>query len=260
MIWSLKNFRRNRILKKASLDEPLWQKITRHFSFTRAMAPEELERLRRWVILFLHDKKLQAAGGLKLNDRMRLSIAAQACVLILNLDLDYYRGWLEVIVYPDEFIPKYEYTDEAGVVHEMREPSSGESWPRGPVILSWADVVWTGDAEGYNVVIHEFAHKLDMLEGVSDGCPPLHRGMSRRIWAETFTEAYEDFCDRVDSGEDTIIDPYAAENHAEFFAVMSESFFELPVTVREEYPAVYDQLRQFYRQDPVARSGRKRRR
>lgn len=253
-MWSIKSFRRNRILKRASIDDGLWRKVLRRFAFLRGLTGEELESLRRWVILFLHEKKIYAAGGLHLDETMRLSIGVQACILILNLDLDFFRGWVEVILYPDEFIPKIEYTDDAGVVHTIREPASGESWERGPVVLSWADVVWTGDGDGYNVVIHEFAHKLDMLTGETDGCPPLHRGMSRKAWITAFSQAYEDFCGRVDGREDTLIDPYAVESPGEFFAVMSESFFELPRVVKEEYPDVYRRLGEFYRQDPAGRT------
>ena len=257
-MWSFKSYRRNRILEKEHIDDALWEEVVRRFAFLGALDDGERERLRRWAVLFLHEKKLFAAGGLKLDDRMRLSIAAQACLLILDLDLDYYRGWTEVIVYPDEFIPEIEYTDEAGVVHAIREPASGESWQGGPVVLSWADVAWPGDGGGYNVVIHEFAHKLDMLTGDADGCPPLHRGMSTKAWRDDFTTAYHDFCERVDGGEDTLIDPYACESHSEFFAVMSEAFFELPAAVRDEYPAVYDHLSALYSQDPAARAGARR--
>lgn len=254
MVFGLTAFRRNRVLRKARIDEKEWTRVVNRFAFLRCLSSEERERLRRWVILFLHDKQLVAAGGVELTDRVRLSIAAQACILVLNLDIDWLRGWEEVIVYPDEFIPKGEFRDEAGVVHSELAPASGESWEGGPVVLSWADVQWRDESLGYNVVIHEFAHKLDQLEGESDGCPPLHRGMRRREWARAFHEAYDDFCARVDGGEDTDIDPYAAENPSEFFAVMSESFFLLPRVVREEYPGVYAQLCLFYRQDPAARS------
>jgi Mlc titration factor MtfA (ptsG expression regulator) len=121
------------------------------------------------------------------------------------------------------------------------------------VILSWADVENAGDADGVNVVIHEFAHKLDMLNGDANGFPPLHSGMSREAWGRAFTEAFKDLCRRVEAGEDTDIDPYAAEAPGEFFAVVSEAFFEMPDIVRETYPAVYAQLAEFYRQDPASR-------
>lgn len=221
-------------------------------AFLQNLTQGELARLRDWVVLFLHDKKFSAAGGLVLTDEMRAMIAAQACILILNLDLDYYDDWVEIIVYPDEFVPEHEYMDEAGVVHHVHDPLSGESWPHGPVILSWADV--GGEAvHGYSVVIHEFAHKLDMRNGEANGFPQLHADMNRLEWSTAFSAAYEDFCARVDADVDTEIDPYAAESPAEFFAVLSEAFFTMPHSVRESYPAVYQQLALFYRQDPLAR-------
>jgi hypothetical protein len=142
-------------------------------------------------------------------------------------------------------------------VHQGDEPYAGEAWLGGPVVLSWADAQGTDYADGVNVVIHEFAHKLDMLNGEANGFPPLHAGMSRHVWAQAFAAAYEDFCARVDAGEDTLIDPYAGESAGEFFAVLSEAFFETPDVVRDEYPEVYAQLAQFYRQDPAQRLSRR---
>ena len=121
------------------------------------------------------------------------------------------------------------------------------------MILSWEDAASVGADAGYNVVIHEFAHKLDMLNGDANGFPPLHADMSREVWSEVFTRAYADFCKRVDGDETTVLDPYAAENPAEFFAVMSEAFFQTPLVVKSHYPAVYRQLASFYRQDPALR-------
>jgi Mlc titration factor MtfA (ptsG expression regulator) len=251
MFDALKRWRRARIIARASLDPALWQQTLERLPFLRGLSDAERERLRQSVILFLHHKSIHGAGGLKLDAGMQLLIAAQACILILNLDVDYYRGWVEVIVYPDEFVPKIEFTDEAGVVHTEREPHVGEAWLQGPVILSWADVAPRVD--GVNVVIHEFAHKLDMLNGDANGFPPLHRGMAREAWSQVFGSAYADFCRRVDADENVAIDPYAAESPGEFFAVMSEAFFEIPRAVSGLYPQVYDQLRLFYRQDPAAR-------
>jgi Mlc titration factor MtfA (ptsG expression regulator) len=253
MQWFTK-WRRERILKRSALDEALWRSVVERYPFTRALSGQERARLRECVILFLHEKSIAGAGGLELRDEMRIGIATQACMLILGLDLDYYRDWVEVIVYPDEFVAKYEYMDEDGVVHQVEEPMTGESWLAGPVILSWADVEMRGGEPGYNVVIHEFAHKLDMLNGDANGYPPLHAGMDRGEWAGVFGAAYEDFRGRVERGDDSSrVDPYAAENPSEFFAVMSETFFETPETVLAEYPAVYRQLTAFYRQDPAAR-------
>jgi Mlc titration factor MtfA (ptsG expression regulator) len=236
------------------LDPQMWRTTAARYPFVASLDEAELERLRELVILFLHEKTIHGAGGMAIRDEVRVAIAIQACILILNLDLDYYRGWVEVIVYPDEFVAEYEYVDEAGVSHQVEAPMTGESWERGPVILSWADAQQAGSGSGYNVVIHEFAHKLDMLNGEPNGFPPLHVGMQRAQWAGAFSAAYEDFCHKVDSGYELEIDEYAAESPAEFFAVMSEAFFECPATVRALYPEVYTQLAQFYRQDPAARA------
>ncbi len=252
MQW-FRNWRRQRILKQSTLDEGAWRAVLGRYPFTRVLSAEEQARLRDWVVLFLHEKSIVGAGGLALRDEMRIAIAVQACMLILNLDLDCYRGWVEVIVYPDEFVAEYEYMDEHGIVHQVEEPMSGESWLAGPVILSWADAELRGGESGYNVVIHEFAHKIDMLNGDANGFPPLHAGMDRDAWSRAFGAAYEDFRGRVEHGERSAIDHYAAESPAEFFAVLSEAFFENPEAVLGEYGAVYRQLEAFYRQNPAAR-------
>ncbi len=213
-------------------------------------------RLRDLAILFLHRKEIEGAAGLTLTDAMRLTIALQACLPILNLGLDWYAGWTSVIVYPAGFIPNREYTDDAGIVHRERHALSGESWRRGPVILSWEDVLPEEVSVGYNLIIHELAHKLDMLDGDANGLPPLHRGMSVKAWAEAFLQAYADLRERVGRGEETAIDPYGAEDPGEFFAVLSELFFASPLVIKETYPAVYQQLSTFYRQDPSARETR----
>jgi len=212
-----------------------------------------MERLRELATLFLNKKQLVAAGGFSLDDDTRIKIAAQACLPILNLGLDYYAGWVSVIVYPGEFIPEHEFMDEAGVVHVVRDATLGESWEHGPVILSGADAVRCDGHDGVNVVLHEFAHKLDMLNGAMNGFPPLHREMSSERWAQTFTAAFADFCAKAESGMEMALDPYGAESPAEFFAVTSEAFFETPHVLQWEYPDVYRQLAAFYRQDPSVR-------
>jgi Mlc titration factor MtfA (ptsG expression regulator) len=253
MFGAFRRWRRRRIIEGADLDPQLWQRTLEQLPFLAGLSADECERLRQTVILFLHEKSIHGAAGLQLEPAMQLLIAAQACLLILNLDVEYYAGWVEVIVYPDEFVPKAEYVDEDGIVHTDLAPRAGEAWLQGPVILSWADVAPRAEGDGVNVVIHEFAHKLDMLNGDANGFPPLQAGMSRRDWAAAFEAAYGDFCRRVDGDEETEIDPYAAESPAEFFAVMSEAFFEIPQVVQREYPAVYAQLVLFYKQDPAQR-------
>jgi Mlc titration factor MtfA (ptsG expression regulator) len=245
--------RRERVLREARLDEAAWNREMVAYSFTRALDDSERARLKQWVILFLAEKPINGAGNLIIDNGARLAIAIQACMLILNLDLDWYKSWTEVIIYPGEFVARREEVDEAGVVHVIEEPMSGESWEFGTVVLSWTDVQKAGQGDGYNVVIHEFAHQIDMLNGDANGFPPLHKEMKREPWAKAFSEAYEHFCKQVDDGQDTAIDEYAAENPAEFFAVISEAFFEIPLVVRDAYPAVYQQLAQFYRQDTAAR-------
>ena len=253
MLNFLKRRRRERVLREARIDDAAWSRELDSYNFTRVLDANERTRLKQWVILFLAEKPINGAGNLNIDNGARLAIAIQACMLILNLDLDWYKSWTEVIIYPGEFVARREEIDEAGVVHAVVEPMSGESWEHGTVVLSWADVQQAGQGEGYNVVMHEFAHQIDMLNGDANGFPPLHKDMNREQWARTFSVAYEHFCKRVDDCEDTAIDEYAAENPGEFFAVISEAFFETPLVVRDEYPDVYAQLALFYRQDPVKR-------
>jgi hypothetical protein len=201
----------------------------------------------------LADKALTPVSGAVLNTSMRAAITLQAVLPIMNLGYQAYRGWREIILYPGEFVPDREVTDAFGVVHRVRHPLSGEAWEGGPLVLSLDDVAASGHCQGYNVVIHEFAHKLDMRNGAVDGLPALHSGMSVEAWAAVFNAAYADFCRRVDAEEDSEIDPYAAESPAEFFAVLTEYFFEAPDILFEMYPAVYQQMRLYYRQDPLPR-------
>jgi len=219
----LREWRRKRTLKSARLDETLWKRVAAKLSFLRGLSEGDTARLKELVVLFLAEKDMHGAQGLQLTDEVRLSIAAQACLPILNLGLDVYAGWVGVIVYPGEFRVQKEEVDEDGVVHTFEEELAGEAWPGGPVILSWEDV---GMAErGYNVVIHEFAHKIHM-DGEGDAnYPSARKAMDSARWRATLEKAYKRFCAEVDSGEPTFIDPYAAEHPAEFFAVMSEAFF-----------------------------------
>jgi len=250
----LTRWRRERILRRSNLDESLWRAMLERYPFTRALSGEERARLREQVVLFLHEKSIVGAGGLKVRDEMRVCIAAQACMLILNLDLDYYRGWVEVIVYPDEFVAKYDYVDEDGIAHHVEEPMTGESWLEGPVILSWADAQLRGGDSGYNVVIHEFAHKLHMDGEGDEDFPAARSGMDTAKWRSALEESYRRFGRDIDTGRPTFIDPYAAEHPAEFFAVMSEAFFTESAVLARDWPGLYQQLALFYRQDPAGRA------
>ena len=232
-----------------------WEAAFGALPLLAGFAAEQRERLVELALLFLRDKRLEPVQGLQLTDRMRCVIALQACLPILELGLDWYRGWYAVIVYPAEFVPAHESVDADGVVWVDEEAKSGEAWEQGPVILSWADVATGTDLDGYNVIVHELAHKLDMRDGMANGRPPLPPGLSGERWAHAFAAAYAAHGRRVDAGEDTPLDPYGAESPAEFFAVVSEAFFETPALLVGEYPAVYAQLRAFYRQDPLTRLG-----
>lgn len=253
MSWRLKNWQRDRILKHESLPPDLWQKVLTQIKFLHGLSPDEIERLQQNVILFLHNKQISGAHDLTITDEMRVMIAVQACILILELDLDYYDNWVEIIVYPGKFIIDYDYADADGIVHHARQIVAGESWLAGPVILSWQDAAGFSTESGYNVVIHEFAHKLDMLHEGANGCPFLHANMSAQAWHDIFSRAYANFCKQVTLGETTIIDPYAAESPAEFFAVLSEVFFTKPLIIKQHFPSVYEQLALFYRQDTANR-------
>lgn len=252
-MFGFKAWRRRRILAKSPVDDATWQRVTRPLAFVARLNEGERARLRDLCVLFLHGKQISAAGGLVLTLEMKLAIAVQACILVLELGIEHYDGWVEVIVYPAEFMPRREFRNHDGLVETDEMSYAGQAWLGGPVILSWADVEHAGESDGMNVVIHEFAHKLDMLNGDANGFPPLHKGMNRQAWSKAFNAAYEDLCRRVDAGEHTEIDPYATESPGEFFAVVSEAFFELPDIVKVEYPRVYEQLVQFYRQDPASR-------
>ena len=255
MFESLRRWRRARVLRANAVPEALWREAIGALPFLAIYDAAELARLRDLVVLFLDAKSITGAGGHEVTPLQRVIIAVQACVLVLELDLALYDGWESVVVYPSEFVPRWEWEDEAGVVHVNDEPMAGEAMLRGPVVLSWPDVAASADwhASGMNLVIHEFAHKLDMIGGEADGCPPLPPGVSASAWRRAMRAAYEDFTDRVERDEDTAIDPYAAESPAEFFAVLSEVFFAEATLLAAEYPDVYDLFTQFYRQDPASR-------
>jgi Mlc titration factor MtfA (ptsG expression regulator) len=246
----LRNWRRRRLLAHHRVDDALWDAVLRSLPFLRGLSRNERQRLRDLALLILVEKEFSGARGLELDDAMRLSIAVQAALPVLALGLDRYDAWSEIVVHPGDFRVRVTETDEHGVVHEFDDERAGEAWQGGPVVLSWDAA---RHAPEMNVVIHEFAHKLDMANGEADGLPPLHPGMDRRAWTEAFRVAYEGFCDAVDRGRETWLDPYAGEAPGEFFAVLSERFFTEPSETRRRYPDVYEQLRRFYRQDPAAR-------
>lgn len=247
-----RNWRRRRVLARHHIPDALWNETVRALPVLSRLDADALRRLRELSLLFLHEKSIEPAGRLALDDAMRLRIATLACLLILELDLDHYGDFHSVIVYPEEFLVRNRtHTDEAGVVHAADDVLAGEAWEQGPVILSWSDIEASGLGEGFNVVAHEFAHKLDMLDGAVNGTPPLHRDMRRADWVAAFQGAYDDLLERVERGEDTWLDPYAAEDPGEFFAVCAEMFFDVPARFREAYPGLYGQMAAYFRQRPA---------
>jgi Mlc titration factor MtfA (ptsG expression regulator) len=235
------------------LNHPLWPRLGRALPVLQGLAIDEWERLEDRMRHFLRTKAIVGAHGIEVSDSDRLVIAAQACLPIMNLDDTAYRDWNEVIVYPNAFVSRDPWRDDAGLIHEEGRAMIGMARGDGPLLISLPDSIAGARIDGWNVVIHECAHKLDMLNGRPNGSPPLHAGMNQQVWSDTFSRGYRNFCRRLNSPYPSPIDPYAAENPAEFFAVLSESFFELPHMLSEEYPAIYEQLKLFYRQDPRER-------
>lgn len=255
MFSAFRRWRRRRAADRMQISEAQWARVEARLPFLDYLPPDERPPLRQMALEFLADKQIHGAGGLVVSDDMVLSIALQACLPVLHIGLDAYADWVGIVVYPGDFVIPRSVTDEDGVVHEYDDEVLGEAWEGGPVILSWFDE--TEALDGVNVVIHEFAHKLDMGNGEVDGFPALPPDMSTTAWTAAFQAAYDDFCARVDAGEETTLDPYGSEHPAEFFAVMSEAFFETPGLLKTEYPAIYDQLAEYYRQDPARREAQR---
>ncbi len=246
-----------RLLHRRRISLSLWRRVVDASPVLQRLGRKEQHRLRILASLFLHRKVIVGAGGFEPDEMVRGVIAAQASLLVLNLGLDWYDGWSEIIVYPGAFIAPHREHDEAGVVHESNRGLSGEAWGRGPLVLSWEDIAPATRGQrpqGSNVVLHEFAHKLDFLDGAANGIPPLHPGNTQQEWARDFTRAYNDLRRRGHLQLEGM-DPYATTCPAEFFAVMTEHFFEAPANLQRHYPGIYDELRRFYRQDPVMRPG-----
>ncbi len=251
-------YHRLRILRRHPIPDDLWLSVTRRLPLLQGQQVTERTRLRELTTLFLHDKTFSGVQGLEVSDEMRLVIAAQACLPILELGPDAYAGWVEIVVYPGAFRVEREMMDEFGVVHQQAEGLSGESWGTGPVILAWEEVERESLHlhKGHHVVVHEFAHKLDLLNGRANGLPPLHPDMPIEAWSQALGTAYEQLVEKVEHGRHTPINPYAATDPAEFFAVSCEYFFTAPEILHRHVPAVYQQLKRYFRQDPLRRLGR----
>jgi Mlc titration factor MtfA (ptsG expression regulator) len=254
----LKRWRTARTLERRAIPDPLWGSTLARFPFLAARPDEDLAELRAMSTLFLAEKEFTGAHGLRVDDTMAVAIAAQACLPVLKLGLAWYDSFVGIVVHADAVVAQRETVDDAGVVHHYEEELTGEAMHGGPVMLAWADVDDAGaSAEvGYNVVIHEFAHVLDMRDGRADGVPPLPDRAAHEEWVRVLDAEYDAFCARVDAGDETLLDPYGAEAEEEFFAVATEAFFVAPTEFAAEHPRLYALFRGFYRQDPATPSRR----
>ncbi|MBP0601348.1 MULTISPECIES: M90 family metallopeptidase [Aeromonas] len=254
MFWSrLKEvFGRASPIERALPGELEWRQALAAVPILQGFSGEEEQTLIELARHFLARKTLTQIG-VELSPRQQGVLALQAVLPILHLGLEWYRGFHEVIIIPEPVTRRQEVQDEFGLVSEVEEENAGESWPQGPLVLAWSELQQDGDWDGFNLVIHELAHKLDMLGGAADGAPPLPGGMDPRQWTRALQSAFDEMNDQLARGEVTEIDPYAASHPAEFFAVCSESFFTEPLRLRDVYPAVYEQFCRFYGQEPATR-------
>lgn len=232
-----------------------WDPARRSLRLFDGRADDELAALRELVAWFLGRFAFSGTHGLVVTTHMRLVVAMQACLPLLRLPRAWLGHWHEVILYPGQFrVRRHAHEDDAsGIVTEWDDELAGESWSHGPVILSWADIEQdlADPFQGFNVVIHEIAHKIDMADGDSDGMPPLREAARRREWRATMQAAYDALAAQVERGEETVIDAYAAESPDEFFAVATEYYFSAPDVLAEHFAGVHAQLARLYGPVPV---------
>ena len=250
--WLIKR-RRRRI--RARPFPAAWRDILkRRVPYTRALPADLQLQLKQHIQVFLAEKPFIGCGGLEVTDEMRVTIAAQACLLLLNRPRGYYPNLRQILVYPDSFVVHRAHTDGAGVAHNGHQVLSGESWSQGQVILSWQDTL-DGAAvpdNGQNVVIHEFAHQLDQETGSANGAPVLARRAYYARWAQVLGAEFAQLQARAAQGQASLLSDYGATDPAEFFAVASEVFFEQPQQLADQHPALFRELSQFYRLNPLS--------
>lgn len=228
--------------------------INRNVPYYRALPEPDRKELLGHVLVFLAEKRFEGCGGLEITDEIRVTIAAQACVLLLHREnTDYYPRLRSILVYPRAYRARAVRTEPGGVVHEETTLRGGESWREGAVVLSWDDIKRNAADihDGHNVVFHEFAHQLDQEDGAADGTPVLPRSSMYVAWARVLGAGYRELLDAVERHRRTVIDQYGGTSPAEFFAVLTECFFKNPLPLRRKHPALYEQLKLFYRQDPA---------
>jgi Mlc titration factor MtfA (ptsG expression regulator) len=259
MIFSwLQRRRRRKLLSTPFPTEwlPILHRNVAHYEF---LSEPEQARLRDDLRIFIAEKNWEGCGGLKMTDEIKVTIAAQACLLVLGMPPNYYERVLSILVYPHGYrAPAPEMAGDGRIV-DATSARLGESHYRGPVILSWADVLEDGrhPRGGKNLVFHEFAHQLDMLDGAVDGTPPLKSRAEYQRWKEVMTAEYQQLVDASEHGRATLLDQYGTTNEAEFFAVATECFFDRPAPMAQRHPRLYALLRDYYQQDPAARCARR---
>jgi Mlc titration factor MtfA (ptsG expression regulator) len=258
MFKRFRNWLENKRIKKMNFTAQQWESAIADWPVMKRYQGVERDALRDMSFRFIVRKTFAAGGDFQFTNDMCLKIATMACVPILHLGLDWYDHWETIIIYEGDFVPNRPYRSNDGVVHAKSPGLSGEAWLRGPVIFSWKSVCESGAhvrrAMASNVVIHESAHKLDMLRDGANGAPPMHPGMRPGEWYDIFNTAWERLQRDLDKHRLLPLDDYALTNPAEFFAVCSETFFEDPQKMEKRLPEVYRLLCQFYRQQPLTSS------
>lgn len=245
-------FRLKRAIAAPFPDE--WVEIVeRNISVYRNLPMPLRMQLRKLIKQFLHQKNFSGAGGLEMTDEIRVTIAAEACMLLLNRNTHVYSSLRYIIVYPSTFVVDREQAGMDGTVGSGPKGLLGESWANGKVILAWDNVLQGSKnfADGHNVVLHEFAHQLDSETGSTNGAPILTGGKGMQAWAKTLAEEFQDL--QLDSkrGKKSLLDHYGATNPAEFFAVATETFFEKPEKMAEHHAELFEVLKAYYRVDPA---------
>ena len=232
-----------------------WRDILKQrLPYFRALPADLQLQLKKHIQVFIAEKQFIGCDGLTVTDEMRVTIAAQACLLLLNRPDYYYPRLKQILLYPSAFVVHGSNADAAGVMHEQRRVLSGESWGQGKVVLSWADTLdgAANPTDGRNVVIHEFAHQLDQEKGIANGAPLLERSSDYQQWSAVMQQAFNELQVKVAQGLPVLLDPYGATNPAEFFAVLTEIFFERPAELSTQHPDLYQLLSRFYRLNPLS--------
>jgi Mlc titration factor MtfA (ptsG expression regulator) len=247
-----REYKRNKIKNKPFKKE--WRKIIQQrIPYFRQMPVDLQLQLKQNIQVFLAEKNFIGCNGVQITDEIKITVAAQACLLLLNRKTDFYPKLNAILVYPRAFIKEQESVQSGGLLQSKKVALAGESWEFGKVILSWQDTLEGAKIpnDGRNVVIHEFAHQLDQENGQANGAPILNKGQSYKSWSETFTLQFEKLKMKAKAGKPSLFDYYGATNPAEFFAVASEVFFEQAKRFHDEFPMLYQELKQYYKVDPI---------